>query len=105
MRSVTIRLFILIAPLLITVIIGVQVYWLHKTYKFEKNEFNTSVIKSIRGVYEDLPLLYEPSRKLQSLIEKNDAEDGYLFRSDSIIPKDSLAFYMHSELEDRKSVV
>ena len=100
MRSNTIRLFILIASLLIAIIITVQVYWLSKTYTFEKNEFNTSVIKSIRGVYEDLPLLYEPSRKLQSLIEKNDAEDGYLFRSDSIVSKDSLAYYMHNELED-----
>lgn len=98
MRSNTIRLFILIASLLIAVIITVQVYWLNKTYTFEKNEFNTSVIKSIRGVYEDLPLLYESSEKLQSLIEKTGA-DSYIFRADSIPSKDSLTFYMHTELE------
>ena len=98
MRSNTIRFFILIASLLIAAIIAVQVYWLNKTYTFEKNEFNTSVIKSIRGVYGDLPLLYEATEKLQSLIEKTDA-DSYLFRSDSIPPKDSLAFYLHNELE------
>ena len=98
MRSNTIRLFILIASLLIAIIIAVQVYWLNKTYTFEKTEFNTSVIKSIRGVYEDLPLLYESSEKLQSLIEKTDA-DSYLFRVDSIPEKDSLVFYMHNELE------
>jgi two-component system phosphate regulon sensor histidine kinase PhoR len=98
MRSNTIRLFILIASLLIAIIIALQVYWLNKTYTFEKNEFNTSVIKSIRGVYEDLPLLYESSEKLQSLVEKTDA-DSYLFRTDSIPPKDSLALYMHNELE------
>lgn len=98
MRSNTIRLFILIASLLIAIIIAVQVYWLNKTYTFEKTEFNTSVIKSIRGVYEDLPLLYETTEKLQSLIEKTDA-DSYLFRIDSIPAKDSLVFYMHNELE------
>ena len=98
MRSNTIRLFILIASLLIAVIIAVQVYWLNKTYTYEKTEFNTSVIKSIRGVYEDLPLLYESSEKLQSLIEKT-AADSYLFRIDSIPEKDSLVFYMHNELE------
>ena len=98
MRSNTIRLFILIASLLIAIIIAVQLYWLNKTYTFEKTEFNTSVIKSIRGVYEDLPLLYESSEKLQSLIEKTDA-DSYLFRVDSIPAKDSLVFYMHTELE------
>ena len=98
MRSNTIRLFILIASMLIAIIIAVQVYWLNKTYTFEKTEFNTSVIKSIRGVYEDLPLLYESTEKLQSLIEKTDA-NSYLFRVDSIPAKDSLIFYMHTELE------
>jgi len=99
MRSNTIRFFILISSLLITVIIAVQVYWLNKTYKYEKNEFNTSVIKSIRGVYEDMPLLYETSEKLQSLIEKTDV-NTYLFRVDSIPVKDSLLYYIHTELED-----
>lgn len=98
MRSNTIRLFILIASLLIAIIIAVQVYWLNKTYTYEKTEFNTSVIKSIRGVYEDLPLLYESTQKLQSLIEKTDA-NSYLFRVDSIPAKDSLIFYVHDELE------
>lgn len=98
MRSNTIRLFILIASCLIAIIIVVQVYWLNKTYTFEKNEFNTSVIKSIRGIYEDLPLLNDASRKLQSLVDKNDA-DTYLFRTDTIPPKDSLTFYMHNEFE------
>jgi two-component system, OmpR family, phosphate regulon sensor histidine kinase PhoR len=98
MRSNTIRLFILIASLLIAIIIAVQLYWLNKTYTFEKTEFNTSVIKSIRGVYEDLPLLYESTEKLQSLIEKTDA-NSYLFRIDSIPAKDSLILYMHNELE------
>src|SRR5436189_874068 len=98
MRSNTIRLFILIASVLIAIIIAVQLYWLNKTYTFDKTEFNTSVIKSIRGVYEDLPLLYESTERLQALIEKTDA-NSYLFRVDSIPAKDSLIFYMHSELE------
>lgn len=98
MRSNTIRLFILVASVLITVIMGVQVYWLNKNYRFEKNEFNNSVIKSIRGVYEDMPLLNDPSEKLQSLIEKKEA-DRYIFRIDSIPEKDSLALVLHNELE------
>lgn len=77
---------------------GVQVYWLNKNYQFEKNEFNNSVIKSIRGVYEDLPLLNDPSEKLQSLIEKKEA-NRYMFRVDSIPEKDSLVQTLHNELE------
>lgn len=98
MRSNTIRLIILIASLLIAVIIAVQVYWLNKTYRFEATEFNASVIKSIRGVYEDLPLLFESSEKLQSLIEKT-GDNSYLFKTDSIPAKDSLVHSLHNELE------
>ena len=55
---------------LIVVIILVQVHWMNKTYKFEQKEFETSVLKAIRGVYEDLPLLYNSSLMLDSLVEK-----------------------------------
>lgn len=98
MRSNTIRLFILIASILIAAIIAIQVYWLNKTYTYEVNEFNTSVIKSIRGVYEDLSLLHESTEKLQSLIQKTEA-NSFIFKTDTMPEKDSLAFYMHNELE------
>ncbi len=99
MRSLTTRLIIVIASILIAVIIGMQVYWLNKTYSFEKNEFNTSVLKAIRGVYEDLPLLYNVSAPLTDLVERPDA-NTFLFRIDSIPQKDSLLEHVSSELED-----
>jgi two-component system phosphate regulon sensor histidine kinase PhoR len=98
MRSNTIRLFILIASMLIAIIIAVQLYWLNKTYTFEKTEFNTSVIKSIVAYMKICHCFMSHPKNLQSLIEKTDA-DSYLFRIDSIPAKDSLIFYMHSELE------
>lgn len=99
MRSITIRLFIVIASILIAIILAVQVYWLNKTYNYQNHEFRTAVVKSIRGVYEDLPLLHEPNRKLQTLIEKVN-EGTFLFETDSIPPVDSLVYYVHDELEN-----
>ena len=89
MRSFTTRLVILIASVLIAFIIGVQVYWLNKQYAFEKNEFNTSVLKAIRGVYEDIPLLYNATMPIDSLVERKDV-NAFLFRVDSIPQRDSL---------------
>ena len=65
MRSSATRLLILITTILIAVIIGFQVHWLSKTYSFEKNEFSTAVLKSIRGLYEDLNLSDETGFSIQ----------------------------------------
>lgn len=99
MRSRTTRLIILITSILIAIIMGMQVHWLNRTYAYEKNEFNTSVLKAIRGVYEDLPLLYNVSIPLDSLVEKN-SSSAFLFRIDNIPEKDSLLSTLASELED-----
>lgn len=99
MRSTTARLIIVIAAMLIAIIIAVQVHWLNRTYAYERNEFNTSVLKAIRGVYEDLPLLYNSSIPLDSLAEKH-TESTFLFRIDSIPPRDSLLTHLSTELED-----
>ena len=99
MWSITTRLIILTASILIAVIIGMQVHWLNKNYALEKHEFNTSVLKAIRGVYEDLPLLYNSSISLDSLAEKYN-ENTFLFQVDSIPEKDTLIAHLSNELED-----
>jgi len=101
MRSVTTRLFILITALLIAVIIGMQVHWLRKTYKYEENEFNTSVLKAVRGVYEDMPMLYNQALTLDNQVEKYH-NNGFIFQIRKIPQQDSLQRYLSGELEDFK---
>lgn len=99
MRSFTIRVFILVAAVLIAVIIGLQLHWMTRIYTFHENEFNTAVVKSVRGVYEDLPLDAVPAANLQDLVEKA-GTNSWLFRTDSIPGADSLAFYLSREFAD-----
>ncbi|MBZ5858448.1 sensor histidine kinase [Flavihumibacter profundi] len=99
MRSSTTRILILLLAITIAAIIGLQIHWLQKTYAFEKNVFNTSVIKSIRGLYEDMDLTHEPGSHLSSLIEHPNP-NIFLFKIDSIPQKDSLAYYLKNEFED-----
>lgn len=98
MRSFTTRLIIFVSSILIAFIVAMQVHWLNKTYAYEKNEFNTSVLKAIRGVYEDIPLLYSPATSLDSVVEpiKNNT---FLFQLDSMPAKDSLISKLSAELE------
>jgi two-component system, OmpR family, phosphate regulon sensor histidine kinase PhoR len=99
MRSSTTRVLIVLLAVTIAAIVALQIHWLQKTYAFEKNEFNTAVIKSIRGLYEDIALTSDPGSHLSTLIEHPNA-NSFLFRIDTIPAKDSLVFYLKNEFED-----
>lgn len=99
MRSSTTRALVLIIAVIMTGIIGLQVHWLQKTYAFEKNEFTTAVIKSIRGLYEDIDLSNASGSHLRSLIEQPDP-NSFIFRIDSVPARDSLLFYLKNEFDD-----
>ncbi len=89
MRSVTLKWIILISTIAIGILVSTQLFWLNKIYKYEQKEFNSSVIKSIQGVYEDLELMDSSSTHLQKLIEQPNT-NSFLFRIRNIPLKDSL---------------
>ncbi len=99
LRSSTIRLGIFISTILIAVILIFQLAWLNKVYKLEQKEFHHSVIKSVRGLYEDLNVSSFNTSHLNSLIE-NPASGLYLAKIDLPVNKDSVVEYLQSELED-----
>jgi two-component system phosphate regulon sensor histidine kinase PhoR len=80
-------------------IMGVQLYWLKIVYSFEQRTFNTNVVKSIRGLYEDLDIVDTHANHLQDLIEHPNT-DYFLFRIDNYIQEDSIASFLQHELND-----
>lgn len=99
MRSKTLKWIVLTATLLIVVIVGVQLYWLNKIYSLEQKTFNMNVVKSIRGLYEDVDLVDSPVNHLQDYIE-HPSPDYFLFRTGTHYEKDSLIWYLKDELND-----
>jgi two-component system phosphate regulon sensor histidine kinase PhoR len=99
MRSSTLRGLVLLASILITLIIGVQLFWLNKVYSFEQKTFDNNVVKSIRGVYEDLAESDSHANHLQDLIEHPNT-DYFLFRIDNGLLEDTIASYLQHELND-----
>ena len=99
MRSSTTRALILTFGIVITAIIGLQLYWLYRTYTFEQQNFHTSVVKSIRGIYEDIDMVYDPGNKMSQLVQTPNA-DTYLFRTDNVPNPDSLMYYLTYEFDD-----
>ena len=65
MRSTMLKWLVLSATVVIGLIVIVQVFWLTKVYSFEKKQFNTNVVKSLRGVFEDLEMNEDPSKRLE----------------------------------------
>lgn len=99
MRSSTLKWIVLSATLLAAIVVTVQLYWLNKVYSFEKKQFDLNVVKSIRGLFEDLEMNDAPGTNLQSLIKTPD-DNYYLFKADTIPIKDSLVFYIQDEFAD-----
>ena len=99
MRSSILKWLVLTATVLIGLIVIVQLYWLTKVYSFEQKQFNTNVVKSIRGVFEDLQMNDDRSFSLQQLIH-NPADDYYMFKADTIPKQDSLIHYIRKEFSD-----
>lgn len=98
-RSSTIRLGIFISTLVIAVILVFQLTWLKKVYHFEQKEFDRSVIKAIRGLYEDIDANAYYSSHLNELIE-NPEPHLYLAHITLPVKSDSLSDYLLYELED-----
>lgn len=101
MRSSTLKWIVLSATFLAAIVVAVQLIWLKKVYTLEKRQFNLSVVKSIRGLFEDLEMNDAPGTNLQQLIDKPDNnENYYLFKADTIPSKDSLIYYIQDEFSD-----
>src|SRR6202012_310972 len=99
MRSSTLKWIVLSATFLAAIVVTVQLYWLKKVYSFEQRQFNLNVVKSIRGLFEDLEMNDAPGTNLQQLIKTPD-DNYYLFKADTIPDKDSLVFYIQDEFAD-----
>ncbi|PWT94729.1 MAG: hypothetical protein C5B52_19365 [Bacteroidetes bacterium] len=99
MRSTTLKWVVLIGTVIIGLIIAIQLYWLNHIYTLEKRQFNTNVVKSIRGLYEDADLSHSPTAHLHQLISQPDA-NTFIVRADSLINRDTLVYYVTHELVD-----
>jgi two-component system, OmpR family, phosphate regulon sensor histidine kinase PhoR len=98
-RSKTLRLALLYCTIIVAIIIGVQLYWLQKVYKYEEKQFNINVSKSVKGLYDVLELVNDVSDNGQKAIE-NPQPDLYLIRIDCTPNLDILWKHLKAELTD-----
>ena len=99
MRSSTLKWIVLSATLLAAIVVTVQLYWLKKVYSYEQRQFNNNVVKSIRGVFEDLEMNDQAGVLIKDLIAAP-ADNYFVFKADTIPPRDSLLFYIQDEFAD-----
>jgi two-component system phosphate regulon sensor histidine kinase PhoR len=80
-------------------IIIFQLIWLNKVYHFEQKQFDHGIVKAVRGFYEDLDLPMENSF-LNQVVSKSNNQTFFVLINRPALNKDSVIFYMQSELED-----
>ena len=98
-RSKTLRWLIILSTLAITIIIGVQLFWLQRVYRLERKQFNTSVTKSIKSLCRNINLTEDSSFTFDKNIELPVLE-AYLVRIDRIPSIDSVSHFISKELTD-----
>ncbi len=76
-----------------------QLYWLKRVYTLEEQQFGSGVVKSIRGLFEDIKIADNPAIQVKEIVEKID-QNTYLVKLASIPSKDSLYNHLGNEFED-----
>lgn len=68
MRSSTLRTIVIGVTILIALIMGIQVYWVSKTYKLEEKEFNIKVNSALRAVVEAIRFSHKDTAPFAGVI-------------------------------------
>lgn len=100
MRSATLKWIVLTGCIVIAIMMAIQLYWLNHVYKLEQKQFRTNVIKSIRGLFEDIEMSAQPAGHLQPLIATQPDANTFIIKTDVIPAKDTLIYYVTNELVD-----
>lgn len=98
MRASTIKWIVLTGAVIITIIIVMQLYWLNHIYHLEKRHFNTTVVKVIRGLFEDVHLGEGLGNHLHQVIERRPDGHAFIVSISRIPEKDSLINDLIEEL-------
>ena len=99
MKSTTLKWILMSITIIIALIIVSQLFWLKRVYNLEEQQFNSGVVKSIRGLFEDVKIADNPAFQVKQIVEVVDA-NTYLVKLDSIPNKDSLYHHLNNEFED-----
>ncbi len=99
MKSTTLKWILMSITIIIALIIISQLFWLKRVYTLEEQHFNSGVVKSIRGLFEDVKIADNPAFQVKQIVEVIDV-NTYLVKLDSIPNKDSLYHHLSNEFED-----
>lgn len=100
MRSATLKWVVLTATLVIGLIIAIQLYWLKHIYQLEQKQFDTNVVKCIRGLFEDLELSDSPEGHLQQMVTLRPSSNVFVIRIDRLPSGNELVKFITRELLD-----
>ncbi|ULQ56504.1 HAMP domain-containing histidine kinase [Flavihumibacter rivuli] len=99
MRAATLRWMVVISVAIAAIILLAQAFWLKKIYELEQKNFNSDVVKCIRGLMEDIDIAENPGVQLQQLVE-HPTPNNFRIKLNRVPDGDSLAYYLANELQD-----
>ena len=85
---------------IIAFILIAQLYWLKQVYNLEEQQFNSNVLASVRGLFNEMDIEDE-TKQIKQVVEVADA-NTYIVKLASLPQQDTLLHYLNDEFEEFK---
>lgn len=99
MKSSTLRTIVIGVTILIVLIMGIQVYWVSKTYKLEEKEFNIKVNSALRSVVEAIRFSHKDTSPFAGVITQT-GRDYFIADTKYLADSDQADFLLKKAIEE-----
>ncbi len=99
MKSSTIRTMVLGVTIMLVLVMGLQLFWLNKTYRLEENEFNNKVNSALRSMMETIRFSRHDTTPFAGGVSQP-LPDFFIARTKYKLDSDSVAFELKKVIEE-----
>lgn len=99
MKSSTLRTIVIGVTILLVLVMGVQLYWVSKTYKLEEKEFNIKVNSALRSVVEAIRISHHDNEPFAGVIMQQ-KHNYFIADTKYVADSDETEFLLRKAIEE-----
>lgn len=99
MKSATLRTIVIGVTILLVLVMGVQLYWVSKTYKLEEKEFNIKVNSALRSVVEAIRISHHDNKPFAGVVMQQQ-HNYFIADTKYVADSDETEFLLKKAIEE-----
>lgn len=99
MKSATLRTIVIGVTILLALVMGVQLYWVSKTYKLEEKEFNIKVNSALRSVVEAIRIAHHDNAPFAGVVMQ-EGHNFFIADTKYVADTDETEFLLRKAIEE-----